>query len=68
YIYLTMIPEMSDKFWTPYLAGRGDWRCLNPGVSLRSAPGCVLVAPLGRIHPERILSRQGTFCPDNNVV
>ena len=25
-----------------------------PGVPLRSAPGYVLVAPLGRIHPKRV--------------
>ncbi|WP_285816270.1 hypothetical protein, partial [Xylanibacter rodentium] len=27
---------------------------INPGVPLRSAPGYVLVAPLGRIHPKHI--------------
>ncbi len=27
-----------------------ECRCLIPGVPLRSAPGYVLVAPLGRVH------------------
>ena len=30
--------------------GRGDCRCLIPVVPLRSAPGYVLIAPLGRVH------------------
>jgi len=41
-------------FYAFALSGREDWQCFNPGVPLRSAPGCVLVAPLGRIHPKRI--------------
>jgi len=38
---------------------------LIPGVPLRSAPGCVLVAPLGRI-----LFKLGAsfLCSDYNVV
>ncbi len=32
------------------LAGRGDWRCLTPGVPLRSAPGYVLAAFSRRTH------------------
>ena len=38
------------------LSGRGDCRCLIPGVPLRSAPGYVLVAPAGRVLPGRVLS------------
>ncbi|WP_288147311.1 hypothetical protein, partial [Xylanibacter rodentium] len=44
----------SIYFYAFALSGRGNWRCLIPGVPLRSAPGYVLSAPLGRIHPERI--------------
>ncbi len=33
------------------LLGRIGQLNMTPGVPLRSAPGCVLVAPLGRILP-----------------
>ncbi len=41
------------------LSGRVDCRCLIPGVSLRSAPGCGLVALSGRV-----LFGQGVFSLD----
>ncbi len=39
-----------------FLPFQGEYMQLdiNPGVPLRSAPGYVLVAPAGRIHPRRI--------------
>jgi len=41
-------------FYAFALAGRGDWRCLNSRVPLRSTLGYVLVAPSGRVHSRRI--------------
>jgi len=40
-------------------AGRGDSNTWTPGVPLRSAPGCVLVAPVGRIHSRHIRTTSG---------
>ena len=34
-------------FYAFALSRRGDWRCLIPGVPLRSAPGYELAAPFG---------------------
>ncbi|WP_286043790.1 hypothetical protein, partial [Xylanibacter rodentium] len=47
--YLQFLPSI--RFYAFALAGRGDCRCLIPGVPLRSAPGYVLVAFSRRIHP-----------------